>query len=78
LLAYLKRELGYEKIVLLLIIVFATSVSVSNISKKTGIKAVKVTIAPQLEKKDEVFYSLAPLGWDDFAGTADTNSEWQC
>ena len=65
-----------KKIGLLLIIVFATSVSFSNISKKTGIKAVKVIITPSLEKKDEVFYSLKPLNWEDFSGIADTASQW--
>jgi hypothetical protein len=65
-----------RKIGLLLVIVFITSVSFSNVSKKTGIREVKVIITPSLEKEAEKFYTLIPLKWEDFSGVADSSSEW--
>jgi hypothetical protein len=65
-----------RKFGLLFLIVFATSVSFSNTSKKTGIRAVKVFITSSLEKDREVFYRLAPLVWEDFTGIPDSSSEW--
>lgn len=65
-----------RKTCLLVIIVFITSVSFSNTAKKTGVKAVTVTLTSSLEKDEEVFYSLTPLLWEDFTGLPDSTSQW--
>jgi hypothetical protein len=65
-----------RKICLLMVVVFATSLSFSMEAKKTGVKEVKVTITSALQKEDEVFYTSTPLTWKEFKGTPDSTSEW--
>jgi hypothetical protein len=65
-----------RKISLLLVVIFATSLSFSREAKKTGVRVVNVVITPSLQKKGEVFYTSTPLTWEDFQDTPDTGSEW--
>jgi len=65
-----------RRYLLLFVVVFATSISFSNESSKTGVTGVDIQITPDLSKDDEVFYTLSPLSWDDFQGEPDSTSEW--
>jgi len=65
-----------KRLYILVMIVFATSLSFSREAKKTNITSVSVQIDPSLAKDEERGHQGDLLTWDDFKGTPDSLSEW--
>lgn len=65
-----------KRLYILVMIVFATSISFSREAKKTNITSVKVQIDPSLARDEERQHDGRPLTWDDFKALPDSLSEW--
>jgi len=65
-----------KRLYILMLVIFATSISFSRDAHKTNIASVTIQIDPSLLKDEERPYNDAPLAWSDFKGMADSLSQW--
>lgn len=65
-----------KKIIVCLLVIFATFISFSREAKKTGIRSVSVVIDKSLTDQTEIPYSFQPLSWEDFTAAPDSTSQW--
>ena len=65
-----------KRFYILMLVIFATSISFSRNATNKNITAVTVEVVPELAKSHELAYSPGVLTWGDFKGETDTASQW--